>query len=55
MIEILVQNTNLFIQSISLNFARSRDNRLTDAIEMRAHSGLLLYARVIKANRLNIE
>nr|XP_023014742.1 uncharacterized protein LOC111504426 [Leptinotarsa decemlineata] len=54
MIAILVENTNLYIQSISSKYARYRDARPTDTIEMRALLGLLLYAGVMKSSRLNV-
>ncbi|KAJ8960455.1 hypothetical protein NQ318_013739 [Aromia moschata] len=55
MIEMIARNTNLCINSISDNFQRECDTKPTDAIEIRAFLGLLLYSGVLKVNRLNIE
>lgn len=55
MLNILIENTNAYIESIAYNFERDRDAKPTDAIEMQACLGVLLYAGVMKANRLNVE
>lgn len=55
MIDIIVENTNLYINSVSINFERSRDARPTNKTEIYAFLGLLIYSGVLKANRLNVK
>ncbi|KAJ8930156.1 hypothetical protein NQ314_017072 [Rhamnusium bicolor] len=55
MVELIVQHTNAYIDSVSDNFERERDARSTNITEIHALLGLLFYAGVLKANRLNLE
>lgn len=53
MLEIIVENTNKYIDSIRSNFSRDRDARHTDILEVQALIGLIYYAARLKANRVN--
>ncbi|KAJ8952305.1 hypothetical protein NQ314_007567 [Rhamnusium bicolor] len=55
MVDLIVQHTNAYIDSVSDNFERERDARSTNITEIHALMGLLFYAGVLKANRLNLE
>lgn len=53
-IECLVQNTNIFIQlKIRDKYARDRDARDTNQVEMRALLGLLIMSGVLRGSHLN--
>ncbi|KAK9753764.1 Transposase IS4 [Popillia japonica] len=51
----IVKYTNQYIEFISSEYARSRDARKTDLIEIKAFIGLLYLAGVYKSARLNLE
>lgn len=53
MLQSIVDNTNQYIISVRENFARDRDARLTDFLEIQAFIGLLYYAGILAANHLN--
>lgn len=55
MLQSIVDNTNKFIISVRENFARGRDARPTDFLEMQAFVGLLYQAGILKANHLNAD
>ncbi|KAJ8953863.1 hypothetical protein NQ314_007203 [Rhamnusium bicolor] len=55
MIDIIVENTNLYINSVSINFERNRDARPKNKTKIYAFLGLLIYCGVFKANRLNVK
>lgn len=55
MVDIIVENTNIYINSISNNFERSRDALPTNKTEIYAFLGLLIYAGVLKSNMLNVK
>ena len=46
--------TNIYITSISDNFERERDARLTTIIEVRAFIGLLYFCGVHKSSHVNV-
>lgn len=52
-IELLVMNTNLYIDKIKENYQRDRDASPTDAVEVHAFLGLLIMAGVLRASHLN--
>ncbi|KAF6197773.1 hypothetical protein GE061_008739 [Apolygus lucorum] len=54
-IEIIVKYTNQYIDSIKGKFARERDIKPTDVIEVRAFMGLLYLAGAYKGNRQSLE
>lgn len=51
--ELLVMNTNLYIEKIRDKFQRDRDALSTDIIEINAFLGLLIMAGVLRASHLN--
>lgn len=51
MINSIVRDTNLYIDSIKENFSRARDANPTNPTELKAFIGLLYMAGVCKANR----
>ncbi|KAJ8966737.1 hypothetical protein NQ314_003334 [Rhamnusium bicolor] len=55
MINLIVEFTNQYIQSIVHKFERPRDATTTDALEIRALLGLLYLAGLYHANRMNVE
>ncbi|KAJ8926975.1 hypothetical protein NQ314_020616 [Rhamnusium bicolor] len=55
MVDLIVQHTNAYIDSVSDNFERERDARSTNITEIHSLLGLLFYAGVLKANHLNLE
>lgn len=55
MLDLIVEHTNLFINSIAGNYSRVSDARTTSKNEVQALIGLLYYAGVLKANHLNAE
>ncbi|KAJ8931810.1 hypothetical protein NQ314_015206 [Rhamnusium bicolor] len=55
MVDLIIQYTNAYIDSVSDNFERERNVRSTNITEIHALLGLLFYAGVHKANRLNLE
>lgn len=55
LLEMIVKYTNQYIERIKGNFARSRDIRPTDMIEVRVFIGLLCLAGAYKANRQSLE
>lgn len=54
MIRNVVNCTNIYITSISDNFERERDARLTTIIEVRAFIGLLYFCGVHKSSHVNV-
>lgn len=52
-LNIIVHSTNKYIQSVSDNYARPRDAKPTDIVEIRALFGLLYMAGVSHVNRQN--
>lgn len=52
-IDLLTQYTNIKINYIRNKYARERDAKQTDAMEMRGYIGILLMAGVMKMGRLN--
>ena len=51
----MVTCTNQYINFVKDNYARNRDPRCTDVIELKAFIGLLYLAGVCKANRQSLE
>lgn len=54
MLNIIVDCTNIKINSIAQNFSRERDVRTTNLIEIKALIGILYLAGVRKANHMNL-
>lgn len=54
-IDLLVNNTNLYIATIHSNYQRERDAKLTTVTEMRAFVGLLLILGVNRSGRQNLK
>lgn len=50
----VVNSTNIFITTISQNFQRERDARITSIIEIRAFIGLLYFCGVHKSSHVNV-
>jgi hypothetical protein len=50
--EIIVENTNVYIESVKDNYARESSARSTGIIEMKAVIGLLYLASCLKSSRL---
>jgi len=53
-IDIIVINTNKYIESIAKNYTRERDAKPTDKVEVETLLGLLLFAGVRKNSRLHV-
>lgn len=53
MLDIIVDGTNIFIESLSDRYSRDSDARLTNRAEVQALLGLIYYAGILKANHLN--
>lgn len=51
--DLLVINTNIYIEEIRCNFQRDRDSKSTNAEEIRAFLGLLIMSGVLRASHLN--
>lgn len=52
--EIIVKNTNKFIQLNAINFSKARDAKITDLVEVKALFGLLYLAGILRSSRLNV-
>lgn len=55
MLDIIVQWTNQYIESVRPKFQRERDAKLTDKTEIKAVIGLLFLAGVVRSNRQSLE
>ncbi|KAJ8942867.1 hypothetical protein NQ314_009931, partial [Rhamnusium bicolor] len=55
MVDLIVEHTNAYIDSVSDNFERERDARSTNITKIHALLCLLFDSGVLKANRLNLE
>lgn len=55
MLNSVVDNTNKYIDSVSSNYARSRDARPTNLSEIKALMGLFYLAGCLKGTRLSTE
>lgn len=55
MLDIIVENTNKHISCICKKYSRQSDARNTNVLEIKAFIGLLYYAGMLKANRLNTD
>lgn len=54
-VNIITENTNIYINTISGNFQRERACRLTDTVEMKAFFGLLILAGACRSGHQNVE
>lgn len=54
MLQQITVSTNTYIEHIKQNYARDRDAKLTDEVEMKAYIGVLYIAGVMKSGRLNV-
>lgn len=54
-IDIIIKNTNKYVQSITKNYSRERDAKPTDKTEIQALLGLLLFAGVRRNGRLHVK
>ncbi|XP_046405017.1 piggyBac transposable element-derived protein 4-like [Ischnura elegans] len=55
MLELIVESTNKYIDSVKDKFARERDAKGTDVIEIKAFIGLLYLAGAYRGNRQSLE
>lgn len=55
MLNLIVENTNKFIDSIAQNSPRVSNVRQTNKIEIQALLGQLNYSGILKANHLNTD
>lgn len=55
MIDIIVTNTNKYIETLKMNYSRNQDANSTTATEIRALIGLIYLSGVYHASRLNTE
>lgn len=55
LLDIIVENTNNYIQTQQGNFSRARDANLTNKAEIQALIGLLYFAGVLKSSRMNTD
>lgn len=55
LLEMIVNNTNIYINKIKERFKRERDAHITDIVELKAFIGLLYHIGVLRSNRQSLE